>query len=165
MSGFFGVAVWHPKHEVNVGTLWRSALTYEAAMLATVGRRYKPQAGDTTKAPNRIPLHHFDDVADLVDHLPHGCPLIGVEVDPRAESLTTFAHPRRALYLLGAEDHGLPEAVLALCHQVIQIPSPAPWSLNVSVAGSLVLHDRFVKESQRKALANPAARLAQAVTA
>lgn len=144
-AGYFGVAVWHPKHEVNVGTLWRSAHTYGAAMLATVGRRYSQQASDTCKAPNAIPLHHFTDVDDLIEHLPNSCPLVGVELDERAESLTVFTHPRRALYLLGAEDHGLPADVLARCHYVIQIPTPAAWSLNVSVAGSLVLHDRYVK--------------------
>jgi tRNA G18 (ribose-2'-O)-methylase SpoU len=149
MSGFFGVAVYHPKHEVNVGTLWRSAFTYQAALLGTVGRRYKAQSGDTCKTPNSIPLHHYDDVEDLIEHLPHGCQLVGVELDERAESLTTFAHPKRALYLLGAEDHGLPEPVLERCHQVVQIPSPAVWSLNVAVAGSLVLHDRFVKKGAR----------------
>jgi tRNA G18 (ribose-2'-O)-methylase SpoU len=144
-AGYFGVAVWHPKHEVNVGTLWRSAHTYGAAMLATVGRRYSPQASDTCKAPNKIPLQHFSDIEDLVAHLPHGCPLVGIELDDRAEALTTFEHPRRALYLLGAEDHGLPDGVLKRCHYVVQIPSPAAGSLNVSVAGSLVLHDRYVK--------------------
>jgi tRNA(Leu) C34 or U34 (ribose-2'-O)-methylase TrmL len=29
--GFFGVAVWKPKTEVNVGTLWRSANVFGAA--------------------------------------------------------------------------------------------------------------------------------------
>jgi tRNA G18 (ribose-2'-O)-methylase SpoU len=59
--------------------------------------------------------------------------------------LTRFRHPARALYLLGAEDHGLPPEVLERCHYVVQIPTPAPWSLNVSVAGSLVMHDRYLK--------------------
>ncbi|WP_063023910.1 RNA methyltransferase [Nocardia niwae] len=144
-AGYAGIAVYHPKFEVNVGTLWRSAHTYGAAMLATVGRRYKPQASDTCKAPNAIPLHHYSDIDDLIAHLPHSCPLVGVELDDRAVSLTEYRHPPRALYLLGAEDHGLPDTVLARCHEVIQIPSPAPWSLNVSVAGSAVLLDRYVK--------------------
>ncbi len=143
--GYYGVAVWHPKHEVNVGTLWRSAFTYDAAMVATVGTRYNRQASDTCKTYNSIPLHHFSDLDDLVAHLPHGCPLIGVELDDRAEPLDSFRHPDRALYLLGAEDHGLPDVVLDRCHNVIQIPTPQVWSLNVAIAGSLVMHDRFRK--------------------
>jgi tRNA G18 (ribose-2'-O)-methylase SpoU len=142
---FFGVAVWHPKFEVNVGTLWRSAKTYDAALLATVGTRYQAQASDTCKAPQSIPLQHFMDIDDLVSHLPHGCPLVGVELDPRAVPLPEFHHPRKAMYLLGAEDHGLPQHIIDRCHLLVQIPTPALWSLNVAVAGSILLHDRYTK--------------------
>lgn len=144
--GYFGIAVYHPKTEANIGTLWRSAKSYEAAFLATVGRRYQHQASDTCKAPQSVPLHHYTDMDDLIDHLPDGCPVIGVELDSLAVPLTRFRHPERALYLLGAEDHGLPDHVLARCHRLVQIPTPSPWSLNVSVAGSLVLNDRFLKD-------------------
>lgn len=148
--GYFGVAVWHPKHEVNVGTLWRSATAYQASFVATIGRRYTHQASDTCKTPHHRPLMAYDDMDDLIGHLPHGCPIVGVELSDRAESLTRFRHPANALYLLGAEDHGLPEKVLDRCHYVVQIPSPVDWSLNVSVAGSLVMHDRWVKSGERR---------------
>lgn len=148
MIGYFGVAVYHPKHEVNVGTLWRSAMTYGAAMIATVGSRYIPQASDTCKTPKAVPMFHYPDIAALVAGLPHGCPLIGVELDPRAVPLTRFRHPPRGLYLLGAGDHGLPQSVIDRCHYLIQIPTPAAWSLNVAVAGSLVMHDRSLKVSR-----------------
>lgn len=153
MSGYFGVAVYHPKHETNIGTLWRSSKTYGASMLATVGRRYKSQSSDTCKAPNSVPMFHYQNIDQLVYGLPHGCPLIGVELDPRAVSLTEFVHPTRGLYLLGAEDHGLPIDVLDRCHYVVQIPTPAPWSLNVAVAGTLILHDRETKKSAAHARA------------
>lgn len=150
--GFFGIAVYRPKREVNVGTLWRSAASYGAAGIATVGARYERQSSDTTKTWRHTPLVHYRDIDDLIEHMPHGCPLVGIELDPRAESLTGYVHMDRALYLLGAEDNGLPMAVLDRCHQVVQIPSPEAWSLNVAVAGSLVMHDRFVKSSQVKAV-------------
>ncbi|WP_267888814.1 RNA methyltransferase [Mycobacteroides chelonae] len=138
--------MYHPKTESNVGTLWRSAMTYQASLIATVGpRRYEHQASDTTKAPLRIPLIKFEDIDDMIGHLPFSCELVGVELSDRSVPLTRFAHPDRALYLLGAEDYGLPDDILARCHRVVQIPSPVDWSLNVSVAGSMVLHDRFVK--------------------
>lgn len=143
--GYFAVGVWHPKTEVNVGTLWRSATLYQAAFVFTVGRRYTPQASDTPKTPRHVPLFHFDDVASLRRLLPWSCPLIGVELDPRARPLRRFAHPPRAAYLLGAEDHGLPPDVTDECHHLIQIESPEPDSMNVAVAGSIVLHDRYMR--------------------
>lgn len=140
--GYFGVAVYRPKVADNVGTLWRSATVYGAAFLATVGHRYARQPSDTPNSPMHTPLHHYADLDDLLAHLPHSCPLVGVELDERAVPLDTYTHPLRALYLLGAEDHGLPPAVLTRCHEVVQVPSPSPYSLNVAVAGSLVLYDR-----------------------
>lgn len=153
MSGYFGVAVYHPKHEVNVGTLWRTASTYGAAMVATVGSRYKRQASDTSGTPNHTPLFHYPDMDALIDGLPYSCPVIGVELDPRAESLTSFFHPHRALYLLGAEDHGLPVSVLDRCHYIVQIPTPSPGSLNLAVAGSLVMHDRWLMHRESEVVA------------
>ena len=143
--GYFGVAVWQPKTEINVGTLWRSAFLYDAAFVATVGRRYEKQASDTPGTANHIPLLNYGNIDDLILHLPHGCPVIGVELSDSSFSLPSFAHPHRALYLLGAEDRGLPRSVSARCHQLVQIPAAKEWSMNVAVAGSIVLYDRFVK--------------------
>lgn len=137
------MACYRPKTGANVGSLWRSATLFGAAFLATVGRRYVRQASDTEKAANHTPLLHFADLDDLIEHLPHSCPLVGVELDPRATPLPRFAHPERALYLLGAEDHGLPPAILDRCHHVVQIPTLLPRSMNVACAGSVVMASRF----------------------
>lgn len=93
MRGFFGVAVYHVKREANVGGLWRVAHTYGAALLATVGARYDYQASDATHAAGAVPLVHHATLDDLVAHLPHGAPLVGVELAPGATSLTRFAAP------------------------------------------------------------------------
>ena len=69
--------------------------------------------------------------------------MVGVEIDERAELLHEFEHPKRAIYLLGAEDTGLPEEVLEKCHMIIKLPGNS--SLNVAVTGSIVLHDRATK--------------------
>lgn len=143
--GFFAVGVYHPKTEANIGSLYRTAYLYGAAYVFTVGRRYATQASDTPKTSRHIPLFHFDTIEDAIKHLPHSTPMVGVELDERSELLPEFKHPDRAAYLLGAEDGGIPPKVLDLCHHVIQIPSVQPQSMNVAVAGSLVIYDRYVK--------------------
>lgn len=142
--GYFGIGVWHPKTDVNVGTLWRSASSFGAAFIFTVGRRYKEQASDTGKSRLHTPLFHFDELDDLLAHLPHACPLVGLEEDDRSRDLRAFTHPERACYLLGAEDHGLPSSVMDACHHVLQIEG-ASMCLNVAVAGSIVLWDRVAR--------------------
>lgn len=143
--GHFSVVCWHPKHATNVGTLWRSAFLYGASSIGTIGRRYEKQASDTPNTAMRIPLVSYTDVDDLKAHLPFGCPLIGVEMHETAVSLNKFWHPPSAVYLLGAEDHGLPASVLAKCHQIIQIPAPREWSMNMAAAGTVVLAHRYMQ--------------------
>lgn len=147
--GFFGIAVYHPKSEVNIGTLWRQAWLYDAAFIATIGRRYQKQSSDTPGVANHVPLQHYTDLDDLVGHLPYSCPLVGVELDPRAKPLTAYSHLERACYLLGAEDHGLPPAVIDRCHQLVQIPGVVPYSMNVAAAGAIVMYDRHAKALSR----------------
>jgi tRNA G18 (ribose-2'-O)-methylase SpoU len=149
--GFFGVAIYRPKVGANTALLWRTATVYGAALVATVGHRYTKHPADTPNTPLHTPLLHYTDLDDLIAHLPHGCPLVGVELAEGAVPLDTYAHPVRALYLLGAEDVGLPPAVLARCHDVVQIRSPVPYSLNVAVAGGLVLGDRYIKATAGRA--------------
>jgi tRNA G18 (ribose-2'-O)-methylase SpoU len=140
--GFFAIGIEHPKTSVNVGTLWRSAAIFDAAFLFTIGRRFPRQASDTLKSWRHTPMFEFQSVDDLVDHLPHSTPLVGVEIDDRAKSLAGFHHPERACYLLGAEDGGLKHQTRERCHALVQIPTPRPFCLNVATAGSLLLYDR-----------------------
>lgn len=141
MRGFYAIGIYHGKNELNVGTLWRTANILGAAFIYTVGRRYKQQCSDTLKTPRHKPLFHFADIEDLRAHLPHACRLVGVELTDDARYSHAYQHPLQTCYLLGAEDNGLPPAVLDRCHSVIRLPGER--SLNVAVAGSLVLYDRW----------------------
>lgn len=140
--GYFGIGIYHGKTEHNIGVLMRSAHLFGASFVFTVGPRYRRTASDTPHMTRHTPMFNFATVDDLVKHLPLGCPLVGVELDPRAVPLTEYEHRERACYLLGAEDHGLPRSVLDACHDVVQVESLRPESMNVSVAGSLILHHR-----------------------
>lgn len=142
VSDFFGIGIVNTKRETNIGTLWRSAYAFGAAFIFTVGRRYRRQSSDTVKAWRSVPLFEFESIADLKRHVPYGSLLVGVELDPRAVPLPSFEHPKRAVYLLGAEDHGLSETDRAACHKLVVIPG-ASRCLNVATAGSIVLYDRI----------------------
>lgn len=140
--GYFGIGIVGGKTASNVGTLWRSAANFGASMIFTAGHRYPRQATDTVAAWKHVPMLEVPSIDDLV--LPKDCLLVGVEQAERADPLPRFAHPERALYLLGAEDRGLPDLILGRCHRVVEIPSQ--HCLNVAVAGSIVMYDRRAKE-------------------
>jgi len=141
--GYCGIGVWHSKNAVNIGTLFRSADLLGAAFVFTIGRRYKRQASDTRKSWRHMPLWHFDALESLVAACPYSCLIVGVELTDKAKPIETFCHPERAIYLLGAEDHGLSPDMIAKCHTVIRLPGES--SMNVSSAGTVVLYDRAAK--------------------
>lgn len=141
--GFFGIGIEHGKNVMNYGTLHRTAQILGASMLFTVGRRFRRQCSDTMKSWRHIPTFSYDNLASLVAHMPYDCRIVGIELDDRAQPLEEFKHPQRALYLLGAEDHGLTNGALAVCHKLVRLRGER--SMNVSVAGSIVLYHRITQ--------------------
>mgnify|MGYP001565154516 CR=1 FL=1 len=140
VRGYFEIGIFHGKTPANLGTLWRSAYQLGAAGIFTIGKRYPKQASDTVKAYRHIPLREYLDFEQFQLARPYGCMLVGVEFGGRA--LTGYCHPERAIYLLGAEDHGLPANVVAKCQSVISLESINTLSYNVAVTGSIVMYHR-----------------------
>lgn len=142
-EGYYAIGIFRGKTTHNLGTLWRSAFIMGAKYIFTVENKYKKQASDVVRAWSRIPLFHYKDIDDLFSNIPYDCRIVGIEIDDRAEWLHEFEHPKRAIYLLGAEDSGLPEAVKERCHFIVKLPGNS--SLNVGVTGGIVMHDRISK--------------------
>lgn len=146
IRGYFGIGIYHTKTETNVGTLWRSAHNFGASFIFTVGRRYKGQSSDTTKAWKSIPLYHFESISDLYRHIPMEARIVGIEQTSKSIPIDNFIHPKQCVYFLGAEDHGLPKDIISICQNVIHISTP--MCLNVAVAGSIVMFDRMNKDKR-----------------
>ncbi|WP_397361921.1 RNA methyltransferase [Olleya sp. R77988] len=141
---FFGIGIQNGKTPENLGVLWRSAQNLGASFIFTIGNRYAKQACDTHNAVNAMPYFHYDNFEEFIKHLPKGARLVGVELTKDAEPLETFNHPRRCVYLLGAEDHGLSKEAINKSHFLVKFKSEL--SLNVSVAGSIVMYDRGINK-------------------
>ena len=140
--GYFGIGIYHPKTTENIGTLWRSAHNFGADFIFTIGKRYKQQASDTTKAQRHIPLFEYMTFEEFKNHLPSGCQMVFVEQTEGARNLRESCHPESAVYILGAEDYGIPEEMMK-GHQKVFIETP--MCLNVAVAGSIAMYDRLTK--------------------
>lgn len=141
--GYFGIGIEHSKTPENLGVLWRSAQNLGASFIFTIGHRYAKQACDTHDAVKAIPYFHYKDFDEFYTHLPKGAMVIGVELVDEAIELKDFKHPRNCVYLLGAEDHGLTNRAIEKSHHLLKFNTPK--SLNVAVAGSIIMYDRSVK--------------------
>lgn len=138
--GYFEIGIYQGKTPSNLGTLWRSAYQLGAAGIFVIGSRFKRQASDTVKAYKKIPLREYTDFEHFQSSRPYDCELVGIEMG--GYNLSTFTHPERAIYLLGAEDSGLPKKVIQKCQSVISLESVNSLSYNVAIAGSLVMYRR-----------------------
>ena len=146
-DGFFGIGILSPQLDENVGTLWRTAFILGAAFIFTIKKPYKKQSSDVTCSWSKIPLYHYDTFEVFQRSLPYSTPLIGVEIDNNAVSISQFEHPARAVYLLGCESVGLPKPVVNACHSLVQLPGN--FSVNVATAGGIVIYDRVSKIKTR----------------
>ena len=143
--GYFEIGVYCPKTELNIGTLWRSAYQLGAHGIFTIGRRYKKQASDTLGSFNHIPLRNYETFEDFYGHIPYDCQLVPIEMG--GARLSNIVHPQKAIFLLGAEDYGLPQKITEKCKLVISLDSVGTNSYNVAVAGSIVMYHRvFMRE-------------------
>ena len=115
--------------------------------MAVIGQRFEKQPSDVNKSWKDIPMMVHKDFDSFFESMPYSCVLVGVELTDQSKNLTTFSHLERAIYLLGAEDHGLPEKILQKCHALIQVDlTPC---LNVAVIGSIVMYDRYLKRIEK----------------
>ncbi|NPV56217.1 MAG: RNA methyltransferase [Anaerolineae bacterium] len=91
-----------------------------------------------TKKLVRTTLPVFSDWIDR-----HRISLIGAS-DRGAQDYYNFPYPSPCVIMLGSERHGLSEAHLALCRQVVAIPMSGNCdSLNLAVAASLILYEIY----------------------
>jgi len=143
-KGYFGIGCLNMKNSINYGTLFRTAQIFNADFIFVIGNRFKTQASDTMKSWKHIPTFSYKDFQDFNEHRPHDCLLIGIELIQSATPLKEFKHPKQACYLLGAEDNGLTKEAIEKCNEIVYLPGER--SLNVAVAGSIVLYDRIHKQ-------------------
>ena len=127
---------------MNLGNLVRIAHAFDASFFFSIAPRLKlsDAQSDTSRAQGALPFYSFAEPRDL--RLPLGCRLVGVEITDDAVELPRFRHPTCAAYVFGAERFSLSPQMLALCEFVVKIPTR--FSINVGMAGAIVLYDRMM---------------------
>lgn len=141
--GYFGIGAEGMSKPMNLGALMRTAHAFGASFTFTVGAAAKLRdvyRADTSRSADHVAYYQWDTIAELA--LPRGCVLVGVEITDDAVDLPRFHHPLSAAYVLGRERGSLSPEMVARCQQVVKIPTK--FSLNVGLAGALVMYDRML---------------------
>ncbi|MEV6065108.1 TrmH family RNA methyltransferase [Nocardia sp. NPDC052001] len=132
-----------PKHGVNLGTLLRTCDAV-GACLAVPRLPWVPEAlsrGNTLRHHQCV--HWVDGRVDRwLERQRAGSAVVGVELTDESIRLADLpVARRRTVMVLGNEGDGIPPEGLELLHVAVEIPMVGTGSsLNVAVAGSLVLY-------------------------
>jgi tRNA G18 (ribose-2'-O)-methylase SpoU len=142
LRGYFGVGVEGVSKPMNLGNLVRIAHAFDASFFFSIAPKLKlsDANSDTSRAQGALPFYSFDKPEEF--RLPVGCRLVGVEITDDAVELPRFRHPICAAYVFGAERFSLSPLMLSICEFVVKIPTR--FSINVGMAGAIVLYDRLV---------------------
>jgi tRNA (guanosine-2'-O-)-methyltransferase len=133
-----------PLHGVNLGTLLRTCDAV-GACLAVPRLPWVPEAlarGNTLRRPACVHWAGRDVCGWLARQRAAGSRIVGVELADEAIRLADLpAARRRTIAVLGHEQTGIPPEAIGLLDVAVEIPMVGSGaSLNVAVAGSLVLY-------------------------
>jgi len=137
----FHVAVENWKHDLNIGSVIRTANAFLAREVHIVGRRKWNRRGAMVTDRYQHVRHH-DDIAGLSAWAAaHELPLVGIDNLPGAVPLETTALPRRCVLLFGQEGTGLSEPARAAASAVCSIAQfGSTRSINAGAAAAIAMH-------------------------
>ncbi|NCT90336.1 RNA methyltransferase [Cellulomonas sp. APG4] len=142
----FHVAVENWVHDLNIGSVVRTANAFAAAEVHVVGRRRWNRRGAMVTDRYQHVRHHPD-----VDHLrawaatagPDGArlPVLGVDNLPGSVALEGYPLPRACVLLFGQEGDGLSPAAREACDAVLHIRQfGSTRSINAAAAAAIAMH-------------------------
>jgi tRNA G18 (ribose-2'-O)-methylase SpoU len=137
----FHVAVENWQHDLNIGSVVRTANAFNAAAVHILGRRRWNRRGAMVTDRYQH-LHHHGDAQALAEWCgERGLPLIGIDNFPDSVPLETFDLPERCVLLFGQEGPGLSEEAHRACGAVLSIAQfGSTRSINAAAAASVAMH-------------------------
>ena len=137
----FHVAIENWGHDLNIGSVVRTANAFLAAEVHIVGRRRWNRRGAMVTDRYQHIRHH-PDIDDLVECISaSGLPLLGVDNLPGSTPLESARLPYECVLVFGQEGPGLSDAARAACvatYSIAQFGSTR--SINAGAAAAIAMH-------------------------
>jgi tRNA G18 (ribose-2'-O)-methylase SpoU len=137
----FHVAIENFGHDLNIGTVVRTANAFLAAEVHIVGRRRWNRRGAMVTDRYQHVRHHPDVTALLAFAAAERLPVVGVDNHPGAVPLETAVLPERCVLLFGQEGPGLTAEARAGAAMTVSIAQfGSTRSINAGVAAGIAMH-------------------------
>ena len=137
----FHVAIENWQHDLNIGSIVRSANAFAADTVHIIGRkRWNKRGAMVTDRYQHVRNH--PDVASFVEvSRAEELPIIAIDNVPGSVIIETYAFPERCVLLFGQEGPGLSPEALAAADAVVEISQfGSTRSINASAAAAVAMH-------------------------
>jgi tRNA G18 (ribose-2'-O)-methylase SpoU len=136
----FDVAIENWQHDLNIGSIIRTANAFLAGTVHIVGRRRWNKRGAMVTDRYQHVMHH-DTVSDLVAWA-GGRPIVAVDNVEGSVDVVDAQKPADAILLFGQEGPGLTAEALAAADSVVSIRQfGSTRSINAAAAAAIVMHE------------------------
>ena len=137
----FHVAIENWQHDLNIGTVVRTANAFNAAGVHIVGKKRWNRRGAMV-TDRYLHVQHHDDVESLVAWArAEDIAIVGIDIVPGSVPIETVDLPERVLLVFGQEGPGLSEEACAASSMVCSISQyGSTRSINVGVAAGIAMH-------------------------
>lgn len=135
------VAIENIEHDLNIGSIVRTANAFNVAGVHVVGRRRWNRRGAMVTDAYLSITHHPDPESLVAWSREAGLPILAIDVVPGAIPLDDYEMPRGCVLLFGQEGPGLSAQALAGADAVLSIPQyGSTRSINVAAAAAIAMH-------------------------
>ena len=137
----FHVAIENWQHDMNIGSIVRSANAFGAKTVHIIGRRRWNKRGAMVTDRYQHVLHHAT-VAEFVEWAKANArPIIAIDNVPGSVIIETFDFPANAILLFGQEGPGLSPEAIEAADAVVEISQfGSTRSINASAAAAVAMH-------------------------
>jgi tRNA G18 (ribose-2'-O)-methylase SpoU len=137
----FSVAIENWQHDMNIGSIVRTANAFLAETVHIVGRKRWNKRGAMVTDRYQHIVHH-DSIADLVAFAREtGRSIVAVDNVPGSVEVGEFGFPERCILLFGQEGPGLTPEALDAADAVVEIRQfGSTRSINAAAAAAIVMH-------------------------
>lgn len=138
----FHVAIENWQHDMNIGSIVRSANAFLADTVHIIGRRRWNRRGAMVTDRYQHVVHHPDIAAFAACAQGEGIPVLAVDNVGEAVPVDRAELPERCVLLFGQEGPGLSDEALAAASGHIEITQyGSTRSINASAAAAIVMYE------------------------
>jgi tRNA G18 (ribose-2'-O)-methylase SpoU len=138
----FHVAIENWQHDMNIGSIVRSANAFLADTVHIIGRRRWNRRGAMVTDRYQHVVHHEDVAAFAAWAADEGIPILAVDNVGEAVPVDRADLPARCVLLFGQEGPGLSDEALAAASGHIEITQyGSTRSINASAAAAVVMYE------------------------